>query len=206
MLFIFFALVISSDLCAQAFEGKIIYKNSYKSKLSNVTDQQFNAMMGDRQEYFIKGGEYKSVTNGTFFMWQLYLNEENKLYSKMANSEAILWNDGSINKDEIVKTELNKEVIEVLGYRCDELILTCKSGIQKYYFNSKFSLDSKLFSKHLYGNWYEFISRSNALPLKSIIDNSQFILESVATEIIPMQLDKIIFALPPNAKTTKSPY
>ena len=138
---IFIAIVVSSQLFAQPFEGKIIYKNSYKSKLSNVTDQQFNAMMGDTQEYFIDGGDYKTITNGTFFIWQLYLNADNKLYTKIANSEAILWNDGSINNDEIVKAELNKEVIEVLGYKCDELILTCKSGVQKYYFNSKFSID-----------------------------------------------------------------
>jgi len=125
----------------QPFEGKIIYTNSYKSKMPNVTDGQFTSMMGATQEYFIKNGNYKSLANGTFLQSQYYVSSENKLYTKMANSEAFLWNDGATNPDEVLKSEVNKGVTEILGYKCDELVLTCKSGIQKYYFNSKLSVD-----------------------------------------------------------------
>lgn len=92
----------------QTFEGKIVYKNTYRSKIPNVTDEQFTTMMGSVQEYFIKNGNYKSVANGSFFQWQLYVNKENKLYSKMANSEILLWNDGAANSDKVLKAEVNK--------------------------------------------------------------------------------------------------
>ncbi len=190
----------------QAFEGKIVYKNTYKSKMPNVTDEQLTAMMGSTQEYFIKNGDYKSVTNGSFFQWQLYVNKDNKLYNKMANAETLLWNDGAINPDEILDATVARNVTEILGYKCDELILTCKSGIQKYYFNNKLSVDTKLFVNHKFGNWYDFLSKSNSLPLKSIVDNRQFTLESLATEVKEMKLDKTLFELPANAKTMKSPY
>jgi len=190
----------------QDFEGKIVYRNSIKSKLPNVSDEQFTSMLGSKQEYFIKGGDYKSVTNGSFVQWQLYINKDNKLYNKMANSEALLWNDGAVNTDEVLKSELNKDATEILGYKCDELVLTCKSGVQKYYFNSKLSLDPTQFINHKYGNWYEFVSRTKSLPLKSIVDNSQFTLESIATEVEPMKLVKTLFELPENTKTLKSPY
>lgn len=190
----------------QNFEGKIVYKNNYESKMPNVTDAQFTTMMGSTQEYFIKGGDYKSVANGTFFQWQLYVNKDNKIYSKMANSETLLWNDGAINSDEILKIEVNKNVTEVLGYKCDEVVLTCKSGIQKYYFNTKLSVDTKLFINHKFGNWYDFVSKSNSLPLKSIVDNGQFTFESVATEVKEMKLDKTFFDLPAGTMTMKSPY
>lgn len=190
----------------QTFEGKIVYKNSYKSKIPNMTDEQFTTMMGSTQEYFIKNGDYKSVANGSFFQWQLYVNTENKLYSKMANSETLLWNDGAANPDEILKAEVKKNIAEVLGYLCDELILTCKSGTQKYYFNTKLSVDTKLFANHKFGNWYEFLLKSNSLPLKSIVENKQFTLESIATEVKEMKLDKTFFELPANSKTMKSPY
>ena len=133
-----FALITFSTLTVfgQNFEGKITYSNSYKNKNPQMTDQQWLSMMGGTQEYYIKGGNYKSVTNGTLMQWQLYINSENKLYSKMSNSETVFWNDGLTNTDSIISVELNKNVIEILGYKCDELILTCKSGIQKYYFNS----------------------------------------------------------------------
>jgi hypothetical protein len=59
---------------------------------------------------------------------------------------------------------------------------------------------------HKFGNWYTFLSKSNSLPLKSIIDNAQFTVESTATEVKEMKLDKAFFDLPANLKTMKSPY
>ena len=163
-------------------------------------------MLGSTQEYFIKEGEYKSITNGTFVQWQQYSNKDNKLYTKMANTETLLWNDGSIQGDEVLKVELNKKVTEILGYKCDEVILTCKSGVQKYYFNSKLSVKTKLFVNHKVGNWFDYLSKSNALPLKSIIDTAQFTLESTATEVKPSKLDAKMFELPAGVQTAKSPY
>lgn len=126
-----------SFLYGQNFEGKLVYKTEYKSKMPNVTTDQFTSMMGTTMDYFLKDGNYKSTSNGTFLQWQLYINKDNKLYNKLANSPTILWNDGAENADEVIKAEVNKGVIEILGYKCDELILTCKTGVQKYYFNSK---------------------------------------------------------------------
>lgn len=191
---------------AQNFEGEIVYKNSYKSKMTGISDVQFAAMAGTTQEYYIKGGDYKSVTNGSLVLWQLYVGKDNLLYNKMSNQEALLFNDGAANTDTVLKAAINKAAVEVLGYKCDELILTCKSGVQKYYFSSSIPVDAKLYSKHKFGNWYEYLSRSNALPLKMVIDNAQFVLESVATEVKPMKLEKSFFELPANAKTMKSTY
>jgi hypothetical protein len=200
------SLLLATTLLGQNFEGKITFKNTFKSKTQNITDEQFTAMMGDTHEYFIKGGDYKTITNGSFLQWQQYINADNKLYNKMANSETILWNDGSVNMDEVIKAEINKGVTVVMGYNCDEIILTCKSGIQKYYYTSKIAVDVDLFEKHKYGNWFEFISRSKSLPLKMIIENAQLSYEAVAIEVKPMQLGKTMFVLPANAETAKSPY
>ena len=130
-LFIILTITITTSI-AQDFEGKIVYKNTYTSKMPTIPDQQFTAMMGSTQDYIFKEGNYKSSTNGTFFQWQLYIHKENKLYNKMANSATILWNDGASNTDEVLKAEVNKSAMKVLGLTCDELILTCKSGIQRY--------------------------------------------------------------------------
>jgi len=203
-----FVLIIFSTLTVfgQYFEGKITYSNTYKNKNPKMTDQQWLSMMGGIQEYYIKGGNYKSVTNGTLMQWQLYVNSENKLYSKMSNSETVFWNDGLTNPDSIISVELNKNVIEILGYKCDELILTCKSGIQKYYFNSTLKVDVSLFENHKFGNWYDFLKESNSLPLKMLIDNAQFTMENIATEVKEMKLNDKDFQLPKNIKTAKSPY
>jgi hypothetical protein len=191
---------------AQSFEGQVIYQNTYKSKMPNATDDQFAKMMGDKLTYYIKGGDYRSELNGTMVPWQMYINKDNKLYTKMANSETIFWNDGAVNPDEVLSTEYHKAVTDILGYKCDELVLNCKSGVQKYYFSSKVPVDSKLFVNHQFGNWYAYISKANAIPLKSIIDNAQFYMESTATEVKPMKLDAGLFTLPAGADLKKSPY
>ncbi|TGE25590.1 hypothetical protein E5K00_10490 [Hymenobacter aquaticus] len=199
--------VTTVSALAQNFEGRILYANSYKTKLPNVTDQQWNDMMGTSQEYFVKGGSYKTIDNGTLMQWQLFPGPDtNKLYTKMSNSEAAIWNDAAVNPDEVLKAEVKKDAATILGYKCDELTLTCKSGVQKYYFTSKLALDPKLYEKHKFGNWYEVIKNTKAIPLKFVVDTPQFSMESVATEVKAMKLAAATFELPAGVKTEKSPY
>jgi hypothetical protein len=202
----FLVLATAAIASAQAFEGQVTYKNEYKSQNPKMTDAQWNSMMGTTQVYVIEGRDYKSSTNGTFFQWQLYRGAENKLYSKMSNSPAILYNDASVNSDSVLKVEHNREVAEILGYKCDELVLTCKSGRQKYYFSPKLSVDPQLFSNHKFGNWHKYLSIARALPLKTIVSTEQFTLESVATEVKPMEVDDKVLQLPADSKIEKSPY
>lgn len=205
VLFILFVL-FSVQASAQYFEGEIIYQNTFKSKVAEMKDDQLAAMMGSRQEYFIRDGAYKSVMNGMYLQWQLYVPADNKLYNKLANSETLMWNDGGASVDSILDSKLTKNATEILGYTCDELILICKSGIQKYYFSPLLALDPSKFSKHKFGNWDVYTQKTKSIPLKMIIDSPQFTIESMATEVKPMKLDEKEFRLPENAKTEKSPY
>jgi hypothetical protein len=109
----------------------------------------------------------------------------------------------NVASKKLAATELNIGVTEVLGYKCDELILTSKSGTQKYYYSTKFHIDSSLFLNHKFGNWYEYILRSKSLLLKSIIENEQFILESIAAGVKPMKLERSFFELAGDVKTMK---
>lgn len=88
-------LVVLAGVEAQSFEGKITYQNSYISKLPNVPSEQFTAMIVSPQEYFIKGDRYKSVMNGSYSQWQLYVPSENRLYNKVAISDTLMWSDGN---------------------------------------------------------------------------------------------------------------
>jgi len=206
ILFIAILLAFGAENYAQSFEGKVTYKNSYKSKIPNMTDEQFSTMMGTNQEYVIKGANYKTTMDGTLLQWQMYLPQDKKLYTKMSNSEAIFYNDATVNNEEVISAVINKGVTDVLGYKCDELILTCKSGVQKFYYNSGLKLDGALFKDHKFGNWYEVLSRTNAVPLKISIDTPQFQMESVATQVKQQPVEGSIFTLPADAQLQKSPY
>lgn len=204
-----FTTLIISALCfaaaAQPFQGKVVYNATYKSKIPNVSDEQFATLAGNILNYYMQDGNYRVDGNGSLVIWQIYINSDNKLYNKLGNAPAIYWEDGAVNKDSIISVQLNKNAAEVLGYQCDELIFNCKTEVQKYYFTSKFPVDSKPFQKHLAQNWYEYLKRAKAMPLKMIIDSQQATITMTATSITRQVLDKTMFQLPAGAETQPTP-
>ncbi|WP_303312773.1 hypothetical protein [Hymenobacter sp. BT730] len=201
------ALVVSCLVApAQNFEGKIVYRNTYTSNTPGLSDGQLNTMMGNVQTWYLKGGDYLSEINGTQLIWQLYRHSDNKLYSKVVGSEKLLWQAGASNPDSVLSTTLRKGAIEILGYKCDELTLVCRSGVQKYYFSPRLPVQQDLYKGHRYANWYAYLSQAGAVPLKIVIETPQFSLESVATGVHPLQLSDTRFALPADAQIRKSPY
>jgi len=192
---------------AQTFEGKVVYQNTYKSRTPSISDKQYTTMMGSTNSYYIKGANYKSETNGSFILWQIYISKQKKLYNKINHSPNILWEDVTVNKDQIDRTTLNKDVVTILGYKCNELIMHSVNGtVQKYYFSAKLPVDPKLYTSHLYGNWYAYLAKAKAVPLKMIISNANFTLTSIATEVKAITLNDNLFTLPPDSKTEKSMY
>lgn len=198
--------ILSLHLSAQTFEGRITYQNTFKSKSPKVSDQQFRTMMGEKQEYYIRGGDYKSVMQGGMLEWQLYRNKDNRLYNKTAMGDALFYTDAATNPDQVLKAEIHKGTAVILGYKCDELVLTCKSGIHKYYFASQLRADPKLFARHKFGNWAFLMEKMQALPLKMIIENKQFTMQNVATEVKPMRVDARFFELPAGVQVMKAPF
>ena len=198
--------IATLSLSAQNFEGKVTYQNTYTSKIPGVSDKSLGEKMGTLQEYYIRGGDYKSVINGTFLQWQLYINRDNKLYNKIGGSETIFWYDGTKYDDSLLKVHLNKNFTTILGYKCDELTLTCKKSIQKYYFSPSLGVDTKLYVNHKFGNWYDYLKWANAVPLKIIVQYKDFDMTCIATEVKPVKLTEKDFQLPANAKTAKSPF
>jgi hypothetical protein len=191
---------------AQSFEGVAVYQNTYVSKLPQLTNEQLNAMMGTKQEYSMKGGNYKSVFNGSFVQSQLYRQADNKMYMKMGNDEALYWTDGATNKDEVVDFKILKNQEEILGVMCDALVVTSKTNKVTVYFNSKYKIDPTLFKGHAYGNWNFIIEKTKALPLKTLLENAQFSLTSIAQEVKPAKVSDETFALPAGVVTKPSPF
>jgi len=200
--------LIFSVIClagsAQSFEGKVIYHTTYESNMAGVSTEQLTKMAGDTCKYYMKGGNYRSDLNGTYYIWQIYINRDNKLYNKFSNSGTIRWDDGAINKDTIYKVQLNKGVTEILGYKCDELIFTCKSDTEKYYFTSKFHINSDLYTKQVYQNWYDYLKIAKAMPLKMVMTSKDINVSMVAVDITPMKIDESMFTLPEGAEIEKN--
>lgn len=188
---------------SQPFEGQITYQNSYKSKIPSVSDKYYADMYGKSYVYSIKEGDYKIVTSNGIINWQLYISKDNKIYNKTANAETIVWIDGRQNFDSIISTEIKKNVTEILGYKCDELTIICENSIEKYYFSSKLPVDISKFTQHLYGHWYDYLKVSATIPLKTILENDQFVTTSIVTDVKEIKLSESVFQLPRNVKIEK---
>jgi hypothetical protein len=204
LIFLVLLFTLIAETKAQSFEGEITYSNNYQSKLANLKSEQLNAMMGTKQVYYIKGSSYKSVFNGAFTKMQLYKAAENKSYTLTGKNDTLYWEDYSTNKDEAVKYELQKNKETILGVHCDVLIIEAKKSKTYFYFNSKFGVNAELFKGHNYGNWHYIISKTKALPLKTVYETDQFILTSTASEIKEVKLKDSFFELLDSKKTAKA--
>lgn len=101
--------------------------------------------------------------------------------------------------------ETQKDQAEILGYKCDALVVNTKTGKAKYYFSKKIEVDPKSYDNHQYGNWALVIEQIKSLPIKIEIETPQFILVSVATEVKEMELEDSFFDLP-EVPAKKGPY
>ena len=204
-LLLFAGLLLCHHGSAQYFEGEVTYQLTYKSKMKDVSDERMTNAMGDKSEYYVRGGDYKNVGNGTIFQWQLYRHDDNRLYNKMTKTNANLWTDGFSNPDTVYHSAMVFGAATVLGYSCDELILYCRTGTQQYFFSSRFGVDARLFTRHRFGNYYDYISKANAIPLMYILDTKQFTITGKAVLVKPGPLDPEMFALPAGALLSPMP-
>jgi hypothetical protein len=188
-------LLVVIKLNSQSFDGLIRYSNNYDSKDNNISSEQFNYLLGTKQIFAIKSGNYKSVFNGKFIKLQIYRSDENRNYSLTAKSDTLYYEDYSKNIDKALSYEIKKNQDTILGVPCDLIIVKSLNSTTSIYFNSKYSVDPEVYKNHKYGNWHYIISKTKSLPLKIINETDKFIMTSVATEIIPMKLEDNVFEI-----------
>lgn len=181
---------------SQNFEGEIVYKNVCMSSKPDWKIEYCQLITDSIQNFYYKNGSYK-FSHPDNQNWTIFKQEEGKIYTKTKKGK-IFWSYSNSSNDSIVKATINKKVLNILGYDCDELILETLNSIQKYYYNSKFSVNPELYKNHKNGNLYYITSMTKSIPLKTvfIIENEGLILESTALKINIGIIDKINFLIP----------
>lgn len=190
---------------SQNFEGQIVYKIDCVSKIENVPNESMNTLIGTRQEYFIRNGAYKSVPNGLKLAMQQYDPKSNRLYNKTTESDTLYWFDAAANADSVTSFEVKKNAETIMGNACDALIMHTLSGnTTTVYYSPKYKMDAKAFAKHKFGNWAFMVQKTNAVPLKTVLETPQFTMTSTATEVKNMKLGDGYFTVSPQAPVKKS--
>jgi hypothetical protein len=136
--------------------------------------------------------------------WDLYVNSDNKCYSKLPNSDTLEWTDGSLYHDSILSMHVNKNVTRLLGYTCGELVIICTNGVKQFYYSPiNFKVNSKQFIKYKSGNWTDFLLIANSLPLMQIEHRDKLYTEIVAIKAEEMKLNNGFFTVPGNLIISK---
>lgn len=204
ILIVFITSLLSVSAINENFEGKITYQVRYHSRIPNISSDQLTAMMGTEQEFYYKAGNYKSAVNGTTMEYMMYIADSCKMYMKMVKMDLLMWTDATKETDQILQTQLNKNVDTILGFVCDELIIQSKNSTHKYYFNTAFNINPTESANHKASNWSAYLSAAKALPLKMIIETEQFVAESVAVQYKKEALAASIIKIDSSLKIVQS--
>lgn len=188
------------NLRSQNFQGKITYTNTFESKIKNMTPEKFAQFIGSKQEYFIKEGDYLILSNGEISNVMLYQNKKNKIYTKNIYNDTIICFDASIEKTKVIEFKIVDSEEKILNQTCKKITMQLENGTSYvHYFAVKYKLNSTLFKGHGFNHWYFYLEKTNALPLKTIMENKQFKMISTAIEIKELKLSDSKFILPKDA-------
>ena len=184
--------IILTPCFGQQFEGKIIYQNSYKSK-SETSSEYLSQLFGSTHTYQIKDGNYKLESDGKLLQWQIYLMQEDKLFTKLAAGEKLGIKDLSKEFDVVKNVKVNRKSTEILNQTCDEFIVRCKNSTQKYYIDSSLNVSPEIFKTSTFNYRFSFLSKNQIFPLKMIIEDETSICESIEVEMKAEKIDESIF-------------
>lgn len=182
-------LVLTSGLLfGQSYEGTLVYKTDFQFQISEkmakmgITEEMMKEKMKkegtltDSIKTSYKQGDYITYTNFSPQSWSIYKQQTNKLYSFQDGeaSDICTVTDVSIdlefqmtgNKPTIQKFDT---IVDIDGRKCEIVRVQWKSGTYDYYYDSSFlKVDFKLFEKHIYDGWADFLKISNSLPIKIV--------------------------------------
>lgn len=186
------------QVAAQNFEGRIRYQNTCQSSDPNFKKEYCDLITDSIQDYYFKKGNYKYQSIGVE-AWTLYLKKQNTIYAKTQKSKTVSAHKANRQTEpETGEIQINRNVITILGYSCDELILTNQNTIQKYYFHPRTYINPKYLKKHKYGKVNQILKITRAIPLKTIwiLKDQNIELISQAIEIENLEVNDSLFTIP----------
>lgn len=195
---------------AQTFQGEITYKTTFISHIPGVSDDSLQQVMGrTHSTYLISDEGYKTTYyNGDQFVYSYtYEVATGRMYDASEGKGYITWRDSRKETTPVFPITVNRDTaIKVLGKRC---YLVTHDGVNstRYlaWYSNKLRVDYRPFVDHAIGNWNGMLKATDGgLPLKSIVQRSDYteIIEAVA--INKRQVAFHEFSLPPNKKVAAS--
>jgi hypothetical protein len=170
---------------AQNYEGRVLYSINFEIKDSSlITNDQIALLLGNRKEFIIKGGCYRTSLNG-LITDEFYDYKTNIFRYRSKDFDSIYSVNASFNSDTVLSYRIIKKPKEsVLGNRCQKIVIKTQKSSITVFFSKKYKMDKSLYIKHNYNFLSFIVNKTGALPLKTIIENKSI---SIITTAIEMQ-------------------
>lgn len=175
------------------FEGKIIYDHSYEP-------DSLAGYFGSESIFYYRAGNYKQVFNGEKVRESIYNRKDNLIYSFINEDTVITSCD---QESEIIEDyKIFEDAAEILGEKCDLLMLSTNRRLAYYYFSDKYSIDPKSLEYHKYSSLSFVYSKTKSLPLKIINQYPNFRVTMTAVKIEKKHINEDFFNV--NGKSHRS--
>jgi hypothetical protein len=190
---LFAILFCSGVLLGQNFQGTIEYAVSYRSHVASISSESLAPKYGDKRTLQIKEGAYRWVHNGKDVLEKIFTTGDQMIHTRKSGNAAWSSVAAMIGTDAIEDVEVLERSTSILGYPCNELILTCSSGTRSYIYSKTFPMNASAFEGHMADLWYEYLNLAQAIPLKMVFSNKEYTVEMVATKVQKESLVPAIF-------------
>ena len=199
--------ILLSTICfgqkVQEFEGKITYKHFVTAidSLYNVEDDYEYA--GKTSIFFYKEGNYKWVNDNAYVEMEIFSNSERTSCLKFKENDTILKLQSNIENEKIIEFSITKNGENILGKKCDVLIIKAGSNgnlwERRYSFNKDYKINPESFNNYKYNSTDFIYSKTKSLPLKIELIFKDRKVTYIAMKIERIEVPLEIFNFPQNA-------
>jgi hypothetical protein len=179
------------------FEGRIIYKSEYFAKTNKVDTSNLVNVFGRTTELYFKNGNYLEKYDKGFWLEQLFIRANNKIYVKKNLSDTLFWINCEEPGRKILKSEIIRKKEKIAGIECDELITYYDGKKISFYFNSDtLRINPDWYSNYKFANKDVNSKKMKAIYLKYKMENADLIITVTATSISHQKIEDDLFIIP----------
>ena len=203
LLFIALTFSIWSNIaCSQSpyFEGVIMSRVKFEIKDSTKRAIYFSTINPSYTvEHFYNGNSFVLNDKGDTKTY-LYLQSENKAYEKGWDKDTLYMIDCSKKGKQIFSYSIEKNTDTILGIPCNKLQIRFDGRTSTYFYNENYlKINPKWYKNLTYVNWDTISKIIRSIPLKIIIERSDYRIINTVESFKEKRVDKNLFKFPINA-------
>ena len=186
------------------FEGKISYDYDFIIKDTTRKTLFFKTLYPTKSVLTFKDGNSIEEYEGGESIYDLYIVNQNKFYTKRNPSDTLFWFDCGGPGEEILSMKVNSNNENILGIKCNELLITYKKKTVTYWYNQDtLKINPDWFKRLTYTNRDITSKKVGAICLKVKVEYPDYILMQTATSISIEKINSEVLTLPANAVLVK---